>query len=46
MILFYGNPLNSTLGCIQMVVTTAVVTENVCTSRHWKDGLVAYGICK
>jgi hypothetical protein len=46
MILFYGNPLNSARGCIQMVVTAVVVTENVCISRRWKDESVVYGICK
>jgi hypothetical protein len=45
-ILFYGNPLNSARGCIQTALTTAVVTENVHMSRHWKAELVAYGICK
>jgi hypothetical protein len=44
MILFYGNPLNSARGCSQMVVTTVVVTKNVCMSRCWKAELVAYGI--
>jgi hypothetical protein len=42
MIPFYGNPLNSARGCIQMAITAAVVTENVCMSRHWKAKLVAY----
>jgi hypothetical protein len=45
-ILFYDNPLNSARGCIQTVVTADVATENVRMSRHWKVGLVAYGICK
>jgi hypothetical protein len=31
---FYGDPLNSTRGCIQTVVTSAVVTKNVYMSRH------------
>jgi hypothetical protein len=43
---FYGNPLNSACGCIQMGVTAAVATENVCMSSRWKDELVFYGICK
>jgi hypothetical protein len=43
---FYGDPLNSTRGCIQTVVTSAVVTKNVYMSRHWKSESVAYGICK
>jgi hypothetical protein len=46
MILFYGNPLNSTRGCIKIAVTTAVVTKNVRMTRRWKAELVAYGICK
>jgi hypothetical protein len=45
-ILFYGNPLNSARGCIQMAITTAVVTKNVRMSRRWKTELVVYGICK
>jgi hypothetical protein len=45
-ILFYGNPLNSARGCIQTVVTTVVVTENVRMSRRWKDESMAYGIYK
>jgi hypothetical protein len=40
---FYGNPLNSARGCIQMAVTAAVVTENVHMSRRWKAEPVAYG---
>jgi hypothetical protein len=43
-ILFYGDPLNSTRGCIKMVVTVTAVTKTVCMSRHWKAELVAYGI--
>jgi hypothetical protein len=43
---FYGDPLNSARGCVKTAVTTAVVTENVCVSRHWKTESVAYGICK
>jgi hypothetical protein len=43
MILFYGNPLNSARGYIQMAITIVVVIKNVCMSRHWKDELVAYG---
>jgi hypothetical protein len=43
---FYGNPLNSVRGCIQMTVTPAVVTKNMRMSRRWKVELVAYGICK
>jgi hypothetical protein len=35
-ILFYGNPLNSTRGCIKTDATTTVVTKNVCMSRSWK----------
>jgi hypothetical protein len=46
MILFYGNPLNSARGYIQMAVTAVVVTENVRMSRQWKTELVVYGICK
>jgi hypothetical protein len=46
MILFYGNPLNSVHVCIQMVVTIALINENVCMSRCWKDELVAYRIYK
>jgi hypothetical protein len=46
MIPFYGNLLNSARGCIQMDVTTVVVTENVHMSRRWKVESVAYGICK
>jgi hypothetical protein len=45
-ILFYDDPLNSARGCIQMVVTAAVVTENMRMSRRWKAELVAYGFCK
>jgi hypothetical protein len=45
-ILFYGNPLNSAHGCIQMAVTAAGVTENACVSRRWKAELVSYEICK
>jgi hypothetical protein len=44
MIPFNGNPLNSECGCIQMVVTAAVITENVHMSRHWKVEYVVYGI--
>jgi hypothetical protein len=43
---FYGNPLNSACGCIQMAVTAAVVTKNVRMSRRWKVESVAYGIFK
>jgi hypothetical protein len=43
---FYGNPLNSTCGCIKTVVTADVVTRNVRVSRCWKAESVAYGICK
>jgi hypothetical protein len=43
---FYGDPLNSTRGCIQMGVTTAVVTENVHMSSRWKAESLAYEICK
>jgi hypothetical protein len=32
------------MGCIEMVVTIVVITENVCMSRRWKSELVAYGI--
>jgi hypothetical protein len=41
---FYGDPLNSERGCLQTVVTAAVVTENVHMSRRWKDESVSYGI--
>jgi hypothetical protein len=34
------------VGCFQMAVTIAVVTENVCMSRRWKDGQVVYIICE
>jgi hypothetical protein len=27
-----------------MAITAAVITKNVCMSRHWKSELVAYGI--
>jgi hypothetical protein len=43
---FYGNPLNSTCGCIQTAATAAVDTHNVRMSRRWKAESVAYGICK
>jgi hypothetical protein len=43
---FYGNPLNSTRGCIKTAVTAAVVTGKVRVSRRWKVDSVAYGICK
>jgi hypothetical protein len=43
---FYDDPLNSARGYIQMVVTAAMVTENVGMSRHWKAESVAYRICK
>jgi hypothetical protein len=46
MILFYGNPLNSARGCIQMAITAAVVTEKVRMSRRWKAELEIYRICK
>jgi hypothetical protein len=46
MVPFYGDPLNSARGCIQMAVTSDVVTENVCVSRRWKAESVAYEICK
>jgi hypothetical protein len=45
-ILFYGNPLNSTRGCIKIAVTAAVVTENMHVSRRWKAESVAYEIYK
>jgi hypothetical protein len=45
-ILFYSSPLNSTNGCIQMAITAAMVTGNVCMSRCWKAESVAYGIRK
>jgi hypothetical protein len=32
------------VGCIHIVVAMAVITENVCMSRGWKDELVIYGI--
>jgi hypothetical protein len=38
---FYGNPLKSVRGCIQIAVTIVVVTGNVCVSKHWKDEQVA-----
>jgi hypothetical protein len=41
---FYVNPLNSTRGCIQMAITTAVVTKNVRMSRCWEVELVSYEI--
>jgi hypothetical protein len=31
---FYGNPLNSTCGCIKTAVTAAVVTGNVHMSKR------------
>jgi hypothetical protein len=34
---FYGNPLNSTCGCIKTAITAVVVTENVRMSRRCKD---------
>jgi hypothetical protein len=43
---FYGNPLNSHVTVLKIVVTAAVVTKNVHMSRHWKAESVAYGICK
>jgi hypothetical protein len=43
---FYGNPLNSACGCIQTVVTAAVVTKNVSMTRRWKAESVAYRNCK
>jgi hypothetical protein len=46
MIPFYGNPLNSACGRIKTAVTTPVVTEKGCVSRHWKAESVSYGICK
>jgi hypothetical protein len=45
-ILFYDDPLNSACDCVKIVVTAAVVTENVCVSRRWKAESVAYGSCK
>jgi hypothetical protein len=45
MVLFYGDPLNSARGCIQMAVTAVVVTKNVCMSMCWKAESVTYGIC-
>jgi hypothetical protein len=45
-ILFYGNPLNSACGCIQMAITAVVVTENVRMSWRWNAELVAYEIRK
>jgi hypothetical protein len=42
-ILFYGNPLTPHIDCIQMAITVAVVTKNMCISRCWKAELVAYG---
>jgi hypothetical protein len=45
-ILFYGIPLNSARGCIQMAITATVVTKNMRMSWCWKDELVAYGIRK
>jgi hypothetical protein len=41
-ILFYGNLLTPHMGYIQMAVTVAVVTQNMCMSRRWKYELVAY----
>jgi hypothetical protein len=32
------------VGCFQMAVTIAVVTENMCMSRRWKAGQMAYKI--
>jgi hypothetical protein len=46
MILFYDNMLYSARGCIEMVVTVAMVTENMCLGRCWKAELVAYGSSK
>jgi hypothetical protein len=43
---FYGDPLNSTRGCVKTAVTASVVTENVRVSRRWKTESLAYGICK
>jgi hypothetical protein len=43
---FYGNPLNSARGCIQMIVIIVVITENVCMSGRWKAEQVAYVIHK
>jgi hypothetical protein len=34
------------IGCFQMAVTIAVITENVCMSRRWKAGQGVYIICK
>jgi hypothetical protein len=34
------------VGCFQMVITIAVVTENVYMSRRWKAGQVVYIICE
>jgi hypothetical protein len=36
MVPFYGDPLNSTCGCVKTAVTADVVTEKVCVSRRWK----------
>jgi hypothetical protein len=46
MIPFYGYSLNFAHGCIQTVVTAAVVTKNMHMSRRWKAELMIYGICK
>jgi hypothetical protein len=46
MIRFYGNPLNSARGCIQTVVTAAVVTEIMRMSKRRKGELVVNRICK
>jgi hypothetical protein len=46
MISLYGNPLNSACGCIQMAVTSVVVTKKVHMSRRWKAELVGYRIHK
>jgi hypothetical protein len=45
-VLFYGNMWNFTRGCVQMVVTIDVVTENMCMNRRWKADQVSYGIRK
>jgi hypothetical protein len=42
MIPFYRNPLNPHVGCIQVAITMAVVTENVHMSMCWEAQLVAY----
>jgi hypothetical protein len=39
-----SNPLNSVRGCLQMTVTIAAVTENMCMSRCCKVELVVYRI--